>query len=463
MTSTSPSIASIGASHNKPAYQNGEGYDSVASLLAGPRYDVVLLNMSASLAARALRELRQHADYRFNLIYCGQDEDALCEALGDGLVPADPQQLSAEFQSWNERYSQLDEHVLQERAEARLLAWLWLRLPRQVRAVRNPQAAGYYEYPLLAALTGEDRRGSQMVLLQLATQQGYLAEGGLIDRLRLCSNCGSGRLNYIDVCPECQSIAIAREPSLHCFVCGHVGPQERFLKDGALLCPNCMTRLRHIGSDYDRPMENYRCRDCRAFFVDTKVKGRCLDCGEAHAPDELRVFEVRNYTLTDSGRLHCRQGFDAVASEQLNALGLINVGTFRYLLDWLLQLQVRHEEPLFSLLGLRFVNFARALENLGEQQATMLVDSLVDRLLEGMRTTDRCTRTNEECLWLLLPYTGEEGLNTVKGRIAKLEELFASAGAKEIVLRMAGVTAPGGLLEGENAELLMARLTGELD
>nr|WP_309294963.1 hypothetical protein [Aeromonas caviae] len=27
-----------------------------------------------------------------------------------------------------------------------------------------------------------------------------------------------------------------------------------------LLCPNCFSRLRHIGSDYDRPLENYRCR-----------------------------------------------------------------------------------------------------------------------------------------------------------------------------------------------------------
>lgn len=462
MTLTSPRLACIGPVQNNVAYQNVEGYDSVASLLAAPRYDVVVLNLPASQAGQALRQLRQHADYRFTLIYCTQEGEPLCEALGDGAVPAEPQQLAVEWQSWKERYAQLDPQVLQERVEARLLAWLWLRLQRQVRAVRNPQAAGYYEYPLLGALTGEDRRGSQMVLLQMATQQGYLAEEELIDRLRLCSSCGSGRLNYIDVCPECQDISIAREPSLHCFVCGHVGPQERFLKDGALLCPNCMTRLRHIGSDYDRPMENYRCRSCRAFFVDAKVQARCLDCGEAHAPDELRVFEVRNYTLTDSGRLHCRQGFGAVASEQLNALGLINVGTFRYLLDWLLQLQMRHEEPLFSLLGLRFENFAKALENLGEQQATLLVDSLVDRLLEGMRTTDRCTRTNEECLWLLLPYTGEEGLNTVKGRIAKLEELFAASGASEIVLRMAGATAPGSLLEGENAELLMARLTGEL-
>ena len=117
--------------------------------------------------------------------------------------------------------------------------------------------------------------------LQQKQQENLLEAGELLDRLRQCPSCSSSRLNYVDVCPECHALDIVREPSLHCFVCGHVGPQQAFLKGDALVCPNCLSQLRHIGSDYDRPLENYRCRSCGAFFVDAEVDVRCIDCGQA--------------------------------------------------------------------------------------------------------------------------------------------------------------------------------------
>lgn len=457
-----PRLAIIGPAQNKPARADAERHTSVAHLLSEAPYDVVLLDLPAAQAGQALRKLRQHSDYGLTLIYCCQNEDTLCEALGDGPAPTDAQ-LLLEWQTWHARHGQLGEKSIHQRFETRLLAWLWLRQQRQIRAVRNPLAAEHYEYPLLGALAGADQ-GSQFAVLQLMTQEGYLEAQALVDRLRLCVNCGSGRLNYIDICPDCQSIAIAREPSLHCFVCGHVGVQENFLKDGVLLCPNCLTRLRHIGSDYDRPMENYRCRSCRAFFVDAKVQARCLDCGDTHMPDELRVYEVCSYRLTEAGRLRCRQGLSSsrLQSKSFNALGLISVSSFRYLVDWLIQMQTRYENPGFSLLGLRFVNFEQALDNLGEQRANLLVDNLVDRMVAGLRTTDRCTRTDDESLWLLLPCTDQAGLNTVKQRINKLNDLFATSGAREIEVRTVSVTAPAELLDREDSELLMARLAGEL-
>ncbi|MFD2883408.1 hypothetical protein ACFS4T_13870 [Pseudomonas lini] len=129
----------------------------------------------------------------------------------------------------------------------------------------TPKSPQHYRYPLLEALADAEQV-NPFVWLSLMVQHDWLEEGVLVDRVRLCSDCGSGRLNYIDVCAECQAMDISRQPSLHCFTCGHVGHQESFLKDGLLLCPNCLNRLRHIGSDYDRPLENYRCRSCQAFF-----------------------------------------------------------------------------------------------------------------------------------------------------------------------------------------------------
>jgi len=459
----SPRIARIGAAPASAVYALADSFESVISLLDDTcQYDVVLLDLPGPAAGEAVSVMRRHPAYQFTLIYCCQNEDALCESLGDGPVPAD---LGFEdWRTWRARYLALGEGQIQLRFETRVLTWLWLRLPRQIRAVRNPQVPEHYEYPLLAALY-DGEPGSQLSLLQLMMQEGYITEQTLVDRLRLCVNCNSGRLNYIDVCPDCQSIAISRDPSLHCFVCGHVAAEDQFLKDGVLVCPNCRSRLRHIGSDYDRPMENYRCRSCRAFFVDADVQARCLDCGAAHDPDELRVYEVRHYRLTEAGQLRCREGFNTgmVASIGFNALGLISVGTFRYLLEWQMQILARYRTPEFGLLGLRFVNFHQALASMGEQRANLLVDNLVKRLVAELRTTDRCTRTNDECLWLLLPSTDKAGVNTVRQRILKLRDLFGETETNLIELRVVVVSAPDELLDRESAELLMARVAGDLD
>ncbi|TAL77336.1 MAG: diguanylate cyclase [Burkholderiaceae bacterium] len=451
-------VAVIGPAHLRIQDPGVQWHVSLASLLAGDPCDVVLLDLPGSQAGQVLRSLRQEPNYRYSLIFCRQDQDAWCEALGDGQAPVDHDGLVSAWMAWRTRYGQLDKWRFDEYFETRVLTWLWLRLNRQVCAVRNPERAQHYEYPLLDVLASGERINS-FVWLQLMNDQGWLEGRGLVDRLRLCAQCGSGRQNYIDVCPECQSIGIARQPALHCFVCGHVSAQENFLKDGVLLCPNCLSRLRHIGTDYDRPIENYRCRNCQAFFVDAAVQARCMDCGAVHVTDELRVHEVHNYGLTVAGRVRCREGFESSSPlEEHNRLGLLGVRSFHHSLDWMLEIQRRYRKPVFSLLGLRFVHLSNAVERLGDQQGRLLVDTLIERLLESMFETDRYTRVNEECLWVLLPLVDADDLARVKQRLEKLSDLFAASEAKEIELRVAGFTAPQDLLEDEDGELLMARL-----
>lgn len=367
------------------------------------------------------------------------------------------------WQLWNERFGLFNRGALPERFEARVLAWLWLRPQSAVYAVRSVSVAQHYHYPLLEAL-GDDETPNAFTWLQLMTQQGWLEEAELLDRVRLCVGCGSGRLNYVDVCPECQTLEIARQPSLHCFTCGHVGPQEHFLKDGLLLCPNCLSRLRHIGSDYDRPLENYRCRSCQSFFVDADIEARCLDCGLAHAPDKLRVREVRNYRLAEAGRLRCRQGYgsNAVEANQFSQLNLLTRKAFHELLNWQLQQVRRYKQPAFSLLGLRFVNLAATISELGELRGHALVDGLVEHLQEAVRDTDRCSRVSEEILWVMMPHTDASGVAVVRQRLAQNVERLASEHIGRLQLRQASFTAPDDLLEQEDAALLLARLGGEL-
>ncbi|MDG1581214.1 diguanylate cyclase [Pseudomonas sp. GOM6] len=463
MQTSSPRVAVLGTAFSQFPGLDAERYIDLPSLLAASSYDILLIDLPGVMAGQQLRSLRMERAYRFVPIYCCQDQDAWCEALGDGPPPADLGAITPLWRLWRERFHLFNRGAAPERFEARVLAWLWLRSRGDVHAVRDAGIAQHYRYPLLEALA-DGEAINDFSWLQLMLQQGWLEEGALIDRLRLCTACGSGRLNYVDVCPECQALDISRQPSLHCFTCGHVGAQEHFLKDGLLLCPNCLSRLRHIGSDYDRPLENYRCRSCQAFFVDAAVEARCLDCGEHHEPDKLRVREVRHFRLAEAGRLRCRQGFDggAESREQFGSLDLLSRRSFHELLEWQLQLVRRHKRPPFSLLGLRFVNLLETLERLGEMRGHALIDGLVERLHEAVRETDRCCRLSEETLWLLMPHTDAAGLAVVKSRLAKGAERVSSETEARIEVQQVGFCAPDDLLDQEDAALLLARLGGML-
>ncbi|MGY3175974.1 Zn finger protein HypA/HybF involved in hydrogenase expression [Pseudomonas sp. TE12234] len=461
MSIPNPRIAILGnrvPSLNLPGLEH---FSDLGSLLAARAFDVVLLDMPAAYAGKVLRKLRSIPPYRYTLIYCCRDQDGWCEALGDGACPVDASEIKQLWVAWQERFRLLEQGAAPERFESRVLSWLWLRGNTYVYALRDPEVPQHYRYPLLEALADNEQINA-FVWLGLMVQQGWLEEGVLVDRVRLCSECGSGRLNYIDVCAECQALDISRQPSLHCFTCGHVGPQESFLKDGVLLCPNCLSRLRHIGTDYDRPMENYRCRSCQAFFVDAEVQARCLDCGLSHTPDKLRVREVRDFRLTEAGRFRCRQEFSERSVPGFGRLNLLGGKDFYDLLSWQIQIVRRYPVPTFSLIGMRFVNLSGTLSQLGEQRGHAFIDSVADRLKETVRETDRCSRSTEEFFWIMLPHTDGKGLECVKQRLSRIAELFSAPEVSDLSLRVVSITAPDDLLDQEDGQLLLARLAGEL-
>ncbi len=461
MSATTPRIAVLAApgARELPYPQVHVFHDLGALLAAGP-WDVLLLDQPGAQAGQALQQLRRAEGCRFLPIYCCRDQDDWCLALGDGAPPAQADAMVAQWRLWRGRFALFNRGVAPERFDSRVLAWLWLRAAGEVRALRDTAVARHYRYPLLEVLA-EEETVNDFVWLQLMAQQGWLQAGELVDRLRLCNRCGSGRLNYVDVCPECGDLDIARQPSLHCFTCGHVGPQELFVREGLLLCPNCLTRLRHIGSDYDRPLENYGCRHCQAFFVDARIEARCLDCGQVQAPERLRVREVRHYRLTDAGRLHCRQGLGEAGRTELTLLRLNLRGgrEFAELLSWQIELVRRYGGPPFSVLGMRLHN----LRTLGELRAHALIDGLLERLLEMVRETDRCTRASEELFWMLLPHTDAAGLASLRQRLTRPSGLLGDAAAHGIELSTVGFSAPQDLLEQEDGPLLLARLAGELE
>lgn len=360
-----------------------ESYDSVDSFLAAPQvYDSVLLNLPASQAGQSLRLLREQPTYRYRLIYCCQDQDALCSALGDGAPPADDRMMASAVQGWKERYAALSPESLDISFETRVLAWLWSDSARRIIAVQDASKTDFYSYPLFDTLAC-GKAFEPLPILQQLSQQGWLSRAGLIDRVRFCARCGSRRLSQV----------------------------------------------------------------------------RCLDCDKRYEQNELRMQEIYSYQLTEAGYMRCGQGLhlELAFSEHFEAQGLIGEDVFRYSLDWLLDMHRRYGEPVFSLVGLRFVTLQQAVAALGEPQGYALVDSLVERLVDIIREPDRCSRSGEDVLWLLLPNTNKEGLAKVMQRLSRLIDPFKES-SPGLELRMKGIAAPLDLRIDEDAGLLLSRV-----
>lgn len=451
-------ITLIAEKPNDTVPSNWNQFPKVADFQNGASTDVVVLDLPEHQLADALSTLRSDQRYALTLIYTLNPLSAP-QLLADGPLPQSADGIEEDYAKLSKRLAVFNRGRSPVTFEERVMAWLWTRPHSNLTAQRNATLAHVYGYPVLEVFA-QDEPINQTLWLRLMSEQGLLASGELVDRIRLCSTCNSARLNYVDVCPECRDLDIAREPALHCFTCGHVAPQDEFLKDGLMLCPNCLTRLRHIGTDYDRPMESLSCRACNVSFIDSLVHARCLDCNHSQQPDELRVREIRNYSMTERARLRCRQGFsEELSGEYFSRLNLVSLNEFTNLLDW--QIQQASRYPNFakcSLLALQFDGLEHVL-NTPEGQASL--DTLMERIDQTIRDTDRCSRSREDLLWCLLPYTGRKDVKKLEQRLVELAKLLVSGDAS-VELKTVTTTLPDDLVSDESAQLLMARLTGEI-
>lgn len=261
--------------------------------------------------------------------------------------------------------------------------------------------------------------------LGAVSTQGFLTDLELVDRIRLCPHCHTGNLNYIDFCPACGSIDFVKKKMIHCFTCGHVAPEETFRNGMLLQCPRCNVTLRHIGSDYDRPVEAYSCNRCGERFIEPEVKADCLLCRKKSATEDLEVRQIYKYGITAKGKRAVQLGqIDFAFSlfdNNRNVLPLY----FYQITDWLLQMKLRYSDEDFSLLYIKVVGIEAIESHSGISRFKNLIDELARRIRELVRVTDITTSTGANTFWVLLPRTSQNGGEILASRIESLAELVS--------------------------------------
>ncbi len=419
---------------------------------------IIITGEDQNYTSSILDKIRRDEDLFASLCFVSESIPASYNNLVDGQLPQPPKlkEIINHFLDLSSAYKNSEAQISHL---GRLVKYLWLRPNFILQPCQEWQHLRFYRYPLLEVLSRDESDSFEW--LQSLSASKLLEPVALIDRQRECAFCHSSHLSFIDICPSCHAIDIDLEASLHCFTCGCVEVQEKFIQSGALICPKCNTQLRHIGSDYDRPIENHSCHVCLQTFVEPNVLARCTVCEKEMLPDDLASNRIRSWKLSDRGRIVAVRGevFDIATSfDQLN---FIPKDLFIHDLDWLLISSRRYPDITFSLFGICFLNLIELIDRIGHTQLLQMLESFAQRLRSMLRTPDLSTRTAENMLWLLLPHTDTQGLSSFQKRIENSMQLLQAENDMKLDCRFISV-ASSQISKMETAELILARLYGEL-
>ncbi|EIK4809055.1 diguanylate cyclase [Vibrio parahaemolyticus] len=335
-----------------------------------------------------------------------------------------------------------------------LIGWLGVNRQRRVSALKSLESTSIYSFPIIDLLFPDIYSTYRYVLSEQG--RGILEPEALIDRIRVCSHCNSGHLNYVEVCPDCSSIDIDSQSSLHCFTCGHVGEQHSFQRRGKLECPKCLTQLRHIGVDYDRPLENHVCHSCSSLFVEAATISQCLSCDSKIKVEELVVRKIYQYRLGEVGEYIFQHG-KSIQAPELSIKGKVEVSFFQNLLAWLNKVALRHKEQ-HLLLGLHLPTIDEYGKQYGDAKLFSLMDQLTRRLSGLFRDTDICCQYKQDVLLVLMPNTTNASLSVLQQKLSDLGDLVED---EEFELDVFAWDLPDPVIEG-SVSVWIESLMGEI-
>ncbi|MCK5881668.1 MAG: hypothetical protein KAG18_07310, partial [Sinobacterium sp.] len=350
-----------------------------------------------------LRFLRQHASCFSAPIYVLGENTPLT----DTNMPESTEAWLTHLHAMQEKQNSFVVQGADEPLE-RVLKYLWLDTNRCIQARQALDKPGGYEYPLLELWLGTHDTSAPLWLAH--QEEVYLLKPlRIVDRTRSCRQCDSALLNYVDVCKQCHSIEIQTEKAIHCFTCGHVANERVFQRDNILSCPNCLTQLRHIGTDYDRPIENTRCQQCQSLSIDALVQAHCFQCGEANCVDELKAQNYYHYQLgvnagllITSGELH-----EAIPQQLREPIGKEHLA---WLIEWLLAGPALEDKVFHQLIKIRINNYNALRDATSEHELSSTVKAFQEQVEGLVHEKNSCCRIHNDVLLYLFPASSEQGV-----------------------------------------------------
>ena len=316
------------------------------------------------------------------------------------------------------------ESVVDRNAAFKVLRLIASRGTRIQATASASQLSGFV-YPLILPLLGGDDATALQTLEFLESQR--LLQGSFQSKVHLCRHCGSAFLNFLEVCPECQSPDLTVDEHFHHFKCGYVGPSADFRKDGSLKCPKCELQLHHVGVDYDKPSILYGCNECQFEFQDPEIRSDCFNCGRNAEPERQIHQVIKRYSVTALGESAALYGLDKLFTSILESnVRLFSFDIFKAMVAMEAARIQRYKRFHSTLLAVDLTDLDELYMRFGSR-AKEIYDE-VSRLFKGvLRESDAITSFNESAFLLLLTETDVEGANIVVQRLsAEMQEVLGA-------------------------------------
>lgn len=395
-----------------------------------------------------LVELRGSVEFCYAPIYISHTMHYV-DLLVDGVTNHIEERFKEAF-AILERGGRTSSDKLADNHNLRLLTYMYARGEEYLLSpICSPFSAWVYSYPEMSLILAGASKTSKIckpedlmgldslrsfkldteIVMAIKTvvfleENGYIARATLIDRIRKCPKCKTGHLNYVDLCPNCGSIDFQKKLMIHCFVCGHVAPDSDFKKNMAFVCPKCSSILRHLGSDYDHPLESNECNNCGSKFIEPDIKADCLYCRTRTNPSNLIAANIYSYKLTEKGSAAARTGSMQMELQLFDGQNNINFKFFCNIVEWMREYRKRYPDQVFTLLGIKFSDLYEVEKSLGDELYQKTMDELISRIRSMIRTTDITTSSAPDTFWILMPKTSLENSKVQVERIDLLNNMI---------------------------------------
>lgn len=430
------------------------GFDEFQQVALKPAAFVVKSD-SETYTGALLRQIRRDPDNATALVFTHGNVAENDQSLSDGPMPTTKEALLNRIGEMQKRVQAMHIHGDHHTPESRLVEYMWLRPGYVLEPKSDWKHPQRYYYPILELLDHSD--SDPETYLQKMDREGLIEKVSLKDRQRECDYCGSAHLSFIDVCPNCRSIEIDQHTALHCFTCGLIAPEEHFVNGSQRSCPKCGAQLRHIGTDYDRPLETCVCSSCQHVFVEGEVVARCSICAHSMPPTSLRLHKFFSWRLGSAGRLAAQGNIESIRSHGMTP-DRNSRENFIASVDWMLKMMQTQNDLHFALIGLRLVNRKDLEETLGTANAVRLIEAYIERLREALNEADLLTRADDENVMIMIPHFDRKHVAKIHAAIKTLAEQARQQDNLGPVWDVRDIQMQSSKAKHETVESLLARL-----
>ncbi len=312
-------------------------------------------------------------------------------------------------------------HIERQDINVFICRYLFARKTQQLlpqMTCHNPYG---FSYPLVNALSPEGTANDHWYVLNALVKREYLEPVEASNEIQVCSQCEGGLLNFKNCCPNCESVDLHMEPFVHCFSCGNVGPVKELMSHQELVCNRCQTTLKHIGIDYDKPLEDKICEKCQHRFFEPNTLSVCLFCSHVSNPDALNTRKLNAFRLTRKGGTFAKNQLQKLELDLGAFFQLVNFSLWELIVQWQMRVCQRHTEVEF-VAGVIFVENINALvEEVGFLKTEQQLVLFYENARSLFRSTDLIS-VDDERLFCLLTMTNLGHIEVIQERIKQFDE-----------------------------------------